>query len=349
VNGLSVRIHDPRTDTEPAGWREFRRRHGLHPVWDYALLRVECWVVRHPPLLAVVTDGGSVLAGICVLLCRPWRELRYAPPPGAWRPPGPMWAEVCQPWTSGHPGIVVAPGVELAQLRAVLRAFERQLLHHTGPAVLGLLYRAVGADLLPALDGRARLVRQVDSVAVLRNDFADEEAWLATLSKGRRSGLRKQGRRLESGPPLLIRGGPGRADLAGSELARLLNRHRASFGTPALDTRTQLSGAYLEHLVRDPDVHTLTYHDDEGRLLALNTILDHPRLPIKQHWAALPVAEGGRKDLFFDSYRRAVRFMVRTGRPELSAGRAPHEVKRSLGFRTRPVYGVAVPRPVIGR
>ncbi|SFB27806.1 hypothetical protein SAMN05216266_107196 [Amycolatopsis marina] len=348
-----VAVFDPRVDPEPAGWRDFQRRWRLHAVWDYELIRLEAWTARNPPVLIVVSDAGKVVAGLSVLVCRPWRKPRYASAPkqhSRWpRIRGPVWAEVYQPWLSGFPGVVFDPGLDPAARGDVARLAERELARCLGAGLLGVLYRALDQELAGIVAGRGRLTREVDSVAVLANDFSSPDDWLSLLSKSRRASLRRQHRELESASDLLVRGGAARDDLDGAEIARLINRHRAERGKAPLDTRSPLSGAYFERFLRRPDVHTLTYHDDEGQLLAVNTMLDHPDSVIKQHWAALPEAEGGRKHLFFDSYQRAVRHLVRRGAAELSAGRRPHEVKRSLGFRTRPIFGVAVPRPVVGR
>ncbi len=146
----------------------------------------------------------------------------------------------------------------------------------------------------------------------------------------------------------MIRGGPGRDDLDAVAIAHLINRHRAGFGRLPMDPRTPVAAAYLDRFLRRPDVHTLTYHDQDGRLLAVHTMLDHPHTPVSQHWAALREADGGRPNLYFDNCVRAVRYTVRHGRARLSSGRGLLDVKRTLGFATRAVYSVAVPRPVMG-
>lgn len=345
---MTVRLVDPRVDPEPEGWADFHRQARLHPVWDYGLLTVEAWLSRHPPLLAVVRGPGGITAAMAVMVCRPWLSTRYAPPPRR-RWPRPVWAEVYQPWLSGFPGAVFADGLDDAARRDATRAVERALARRLGLGLLGVLYRAVGEDLAPVLAGRGRRVRRTDPTTVLDNGFATEGEWLASLSKSRRSGLKRQLRALEADDDLVIRGAPGRDDLDAVEVAAMINRHRAGFGRMPLDTRTAVSAAYLERFLPRPDVHTLSYHDRKGRLLAVHTLLDHPERPVSQHWAALRDDEGGRPGLYFDNYARAVKFVVRQGRPSLSAGRGMLDVKRSLGFVTRPVHSVLVPRPAVGR
>lgn len=343
---MRFEVRDPRADPVPAGWAAFAGAARVHPVWDYDVMALEAWGARNPQLLVLALDGTEVVAALSVLVCRPRLSPRFAPPPGK-RLLRPFWAEVYQPWLSGHPGVVFAPGFR--DRAAVLREFERRAARLLGPGLVAVVYRAIGEDLAGGLAGRGRLVKRVDPVAVLENRFESEEDWIATLSKSRRAGLRRQRRRLAEDPALVVRGGPARTDLDGAELAALIRRHRDRYGALALDTRTMPSSTFLDRFVRRPDVHTLTYTGTDGRLLAVQTLLDHPDTPVLQHWAAVPPTAGGKRWLYFDSYVRAVRFTARRRAKELSAGRGMIELKQELGFRPRPVYTAAVPRPVLGR
>ncbi|MCR6481353.1 GNAT family N-acetyltransferase [Amycolatopsis sp. OK19-0408] len=344
---MKFAFHDPRTDPAPEGWAEFTRTARLHPVWDYALMGFEAWGARNPQQLVVATDGGEIVAGASVLVCRPRLAPRFAPAPGR-RSLRPFWAEVYQPWLSGFPGIVFAPG--FGDRGALVREFERALPRHFGVGLLGVLYRALDEELAAHVGGRARLVRSSDPTAVLANRFASEEDWLKTLPGARRGSLRRRRRRIAEDPGLVVRGGPGRDDVDGVEVATLIRAHRERYGKLPLDTRTVPSAGFLHWYLRRPDVHTLTYRDPEGRLLAVNTMLDHPDSPCLQHWAALPLDERGRSSgLYFDSYVRAVRFMTQRGAKELSAGRGMGELKQELGFLPRSLYAAVAPRPVLGR
>jgi uncharacterized protein len=342
-------FHDPRVDPAPAGWAEFSRAARLHPVWDYGLMGLEAWGARNPQQLAVATDGGEVVAGLVVLVCRPRLAPRFAPAPGR-RSLRPFWAEVYQPWLSGYPGIVFAPGFPAADRGVLVRQFERALRRHLGAGLLGVLYRAIDEEFAGHTTGRGRLVRAAEPTAVLENRFASEEDWFKTLPSARRANLRRRHRRIAEDPGLVVRGGPGRDDVDGAEVAALIKAHRERYGKLPLDTRTIPSAGFLHRFVRRPDVHTLTYAGADGRLLAVNTLLDHPDSPSLQHWAALPLNERGRSSgLYFDSYVRAVRFMTQRGAKELSAGRGMGEIKQELGFLPRKLYAAAAPRPVLGR
>ncbi|MCP2254029.1 hypothetical protein LY13_002793 [Prauserella aidingensis] len=343
---VDARVCDPRVDGAPDGWSEFACTAGPHAVWEPELLRIEGWLTRNPPLLVTVHDTDGIVVALSALVCRPTRTPRYAPRRAR---RGPMWAEVAQPWLSGLPGVVRRPGVSGDHLRVAVRSAERALARRLGAGLAGLFYRGVGSDLLPELIGRGRIHRRTDPSAVLDNTFSSVDEWLASLSKSRRAGLRRQHRRAEADPALVVRGGPGRTDIDAAAVAGLLNDHRARFPTPAGDTRSPIAAPYVEAFVRRPDVHTLTYHDTDGRLLALNTLLDHHDVVVKQHWAALPPEEGGRQGLYFDAYVRAVRWCIAHGRPRISSGRGKLDVKTSLGFTPRDVHGVIAPRPVMGR
>ncbi|GAA4545425.1 GNAT family N-acetyltransferase [Amycolatopsis samaneae] len=347
---MRFEFHDPRVDPAPARWPEFCRDARLHPVWDYELMGVEAWGARNPQLLVVAAEGDALVAAMSVLVCRPRLAPRFAPRPGR-RSLRPVWAEVYQPWLSGYPGIVFAPGFPAADRAALTRAFERQLGRRLGPGLLGVLYRAIGEDFAEQVGGRGRVIRRAEPTAVLENlRFESEEDWIGTLPARRRSGLRRRRRRIAEDPGLVVRGGPGRDDVDGAEVAALIRAHRDRYGKLKLDTRTMPSAGFLHRFVRRPDVHTLTYRDTEGRLLAVNTLLDHPDSLSLQHWAALPLDERGRgAGLYFDSYVRAVRLLAQRGAKELSAGRGMSELKQELGFQPRPLYAAAAPRPVLGR
>jgi hypothetical protein len=193
---------------------------------------------------------------------------------------------------------------------------------------------------------------------VLVNRFSSVDDWVATVEPATRDALRE----VTADPDLETGAAAGRRDLDAHELATLLNEHRArqdrrawSEGQRAragglhMDTRSPIPPVYLENFVRRPDVVTRTYRDRSGKLLGFNTMIDHPDSSAVHHWAALAGEDGGRKNLYVDCYAHCVRHMIDAGRPELTAGRALLGNKTALGFGTRVLWSVAVPRPVLGR
>lgn len=342
-----VDVVDPRIDPVPDGWAAFRAR-CLPPVWDYELLRREAWLAKNPPVLAVVREGDRVVGALSVMVCRGWRAREFGPLSGGRLRP--RWAEVYLPLLSGYPAIVFDYGVDE---HAAVRQFERALRDHVGPGLLGVIYRAMNPDLVPALAGRGRVAREIDPAAVLRNTYSTVDEWERGLAPGIRQHLR---------PDVGTEAAFGRTDVDPHELAVLLNAHRARqderawaggqrsrIGGLHMDTRSPISPGYLDALVRRQDVLTRTYRDDAGRLLGFNTMIDHPAGCAVHHWAAQPSAAGGRKGLYVDCYARCVAHMIAEGRPELTAGRAMLAEKTALGFGTRSLWSVAVPRPVLGR
>jgi len=340
----SVDVHDPRVDPEPDGWAAFRAAHRPHAVWDYALMGVESLAARSPGLLAVARRGGEVVAAVSVTVGSPRGTVPG--PVGGLARWGPRWVEVHQPWLSGFPGWVFADSLPAAARRDVLRAVERAVCRFVGPGCLGVLYRYVPAEDEHLVAGTGRVVRPAMGASVLDNAFADVEGWIRSLARSRRHSIRGQIRKVAAADDLARRFAPGRDDLDGAELAGLLHRHRAKFGDVPFDWRSPVSARYLDALVRRPDVVTGTYHDRAGRLLAFTTILDHPVVPLHQHWAALGPDEGGRRHLYFDAFAEVVRHMIDRGAAAVSSGRGLGEVKESLGFTVRPRRVAVAPRPV---
>jgi hypothetical protein len=209
-------------------------------------------------------------------------------------------------------------------------------------------YRVVTPETMPLVSGRGRKVVEAVPTMVLRNDFGSLDDWFSSLTRSRRSSVRGQVKKISADPGIVVRTATARDDLDGGELAGLLLAHRARMGTVKFDSRGPVTAEYLEALVRRPDVVTTTYHDESGRLLAFSNLLDHPVVPLYQHWAARTFDEGRPKHLYFDVIVRTVRYMIEGNRKSLSMGRGLGEVKSSLGFTPRPLRAVVVPRPVAG-
>lgn len=320
---MTVEIVDPRCDPEPEGWAEFQRCQHLYPVWDYGLMGIEARAARNPTLLGLARDGDRIIAAFAVMV-----RLR------------PRWLEVQHPWLVGLPGWIMAGEVDAVTGREIVRAVERAACRAAGFGCLGLLYRYAPPS---AAAGRGRLAHRSNPLAVLDNRFSTVDEWLGSLRGKRRSQLRGQIRQVATAPDLRVRFEAARDDLDGDELAGLLRRHRARFTRSRLDPRAPQSGEYLHTLVRRPDVLTLTYHAGT-RLVAFATVLDHPELPVYQHWAALDREDGGRPHLYFDSYVRIVRHVVEHRRAALSCGGGMLDLKAQLGFTARPRQILVVPR-----
>ncbi|MBB3664217.1 hypothetical protein FB384_003121 [Prauserella sediminis] len=352
---MNVEILDPRVDPEPSGWAGFVGSHGLHPVWRYPLLRLEAWTARNPPVLAVVRDHGLVVGGLQVMVCRSWRTGRFGPPvtrrPVRWRP---RWAEVYLPLHSGYPAAAFHPD---ADAPAAVREFERALVRWVGPGLLGVLYRAMTAELADAMSGPGRPRREIDPAAGLRPPETFD-AWRASLADDVRATIDE----IDAGPDVRTDVGAGRDDLDATELAALLNAHRARqdarawsggqrsrFAGLHMDTRSPVSPAYLDALLRRSNVLTRTYRTAAGRLLGFNTMINDRATAAFHHWAALSRQDGGQPGLYLHAYAQAVAKAIERGTTELTAGRAMLDEKAALGFHdTRELHTVAAPRPLLG-
>lgn len=346
---LSIDVLDPRVDPEPPDWAVFRETEQLPVPWDYGLLALESASSRSPNLLVTARHDGRLVAAFGATLCRPGRMSEG--PPAAVRGVarlGPRFVQVHQPWLSGYPGWAFAEFLNTAQRRSAVRAFERAVCRYTGPGCLGVMYCYVPPAEEKIVTGHGRLARDAAPTSVLDNTFETRDQWISSLSRSRRHSIRGQIRKIAKDPELVVRSATARTDLDGRELAALLHRHRAKYGKVPFDFRSPTTAEYLDALVRRDDVVTITYHDPGGRLLAFTNVLDHPVLPLHQHWAALPVEESGKQHLYFDVFARVVGHMIDGNRKGMSAGRGLTEVKETLGFTPRPLRLVIAPRPTCG-
>ncbi|MCF6473326.1 GNAT family N-acetyltransferase [Nonomuraea sp. MG754425] len=338
----------PDRDPEPPGWESFRRDRDLTAVWSYEVIRASFDGSWARPLLCVAREGERVAGFLGALLLGR----------------GPLLLDVRLPAHSNGPTWCLPDG---AEGRAIIRGFERAAAAEFGRRLAGVVYRMVTEPALPLVARRGAVVRRSPGTTRLPVRWTTSDEWIATLSRNRRSTLRRQLKRIAQDRTLRVAEGSARTDLDPAELAELHERHAARVtsrtgpGNPpaglltrllarpaaAFDRRLTLPAAYFAELIRRDDVRTLSYHQDE-RLLAFAIVYDHPVTPMYGPWAALPADEGGRKDLYFDSYARIIAHAAAGRAGLLFAGRGFVDVKTSLGFEYLPMSLVAVPRWAIG-
>ncbi|WP_329091128.1 MULTISPECIES: GNAT family N-acetyltransferase [unclassified Streptosporangium] len=334
---------DPCRDPEPDGWEDFRQAEGLTPLWAYDVIGASCEGSWARPLLAVFREGRRITAVIGAV----YIGLRS---PGSSRAPRPrrepIILDVRLPGYSNGPTWHFSGEVSFEARCAMLRLFERAAARRLGWGLAGTVYRMMTEPESPMVVRRGAIVRDSPGSTVMPLSWTSAEEWIGSLSRNRRSVLRRQLRRMEKADDLIVTTGTVRSDLDPVELAEMNRRHTARLAA-RLDPRAPLPAAYFDRLLRREDVSVTTYHAGE-RLLAFAILFDHGTTPVFATWAALRPEDGGRKDLYFDAHARLVRKVIEDGKKELLGGRGLVEVKKSLGYEYVPMKLVAVPRWVMG-
>ncbi|WP_051468107.1 hypothetical protein [Actinomadura oligospora] len=351
IKGFRIGLFDPRRDQHPPGWADFRAAEGLNAVWSQDVLRGLADGMRTPPLLAVCSDEQGVAGAVCGVYLgfrkgrpRPWLE--------------PLILDLRLPGQSGPPWHF-AERVPADARRALLRRVERLATRRLGPGCLGVVYRPMSDDHLRLVARRGTFTLASTEGAEMPLGFGSVDEWLRSLSKSRRTDLRRQVRMIDAAEDLEVEVGVRRTDLDTGEMARM---HAAHTGRLArrFDVRAPLPVEYFRALCGRDDVALVSYREKpSGRLLAWGTLLFARTTPSLGAWAALDPEEGGRKHLYFDHYVRLMGLALESagdgpgevggGVPTLTGGQGMAEIKKSLGFTPVPMHTLVVPRPLAGR
>jgi hypothetical protein len=254
--------------------------------------------------------------------------------------------DVRSPHNSAVPGWWFAdysPGERPGALREHFGEYVTAMRRELGIGFRGLLLRQLVAAEVPEVAGRFRMVRPIEPVG--RLDTADHRCvddWLATLAKKRRWELRKINRLVAEDPAIAVGVRTG-AEEDPPALTKLL-RHNADKHRDVPILPLPQFGASLARLLDEPDVQTVGYHDPiTGRRLAVALLLDHPDWPVFRSWSALPVEDGGVRNLYLHVYGELARWSIATGKQGVIVGKKMPKLKASLGARMVPQYAAAVP------
>ncbi|MEV4512749.1 hypothetical protein AB0K00_27725 [Dactylosporangium sp. NPDC049525] len=328
TEGLTVRLHNPAADPEPAGWDALRCRAGLRANWAWPVMRAGVHSGADPLLLAVLSDVDGPV-GLYAASVVPSRRRE-----GATKWPRVGYLHVQAPQSSALPGWWMAPST--SQERAGLaRALRRATRRALGPGIGGVLWRQVGeAD--TAWLPRLRYTRRTEALAVL--DAPESvDAWLAGLRTRRRADLRRILRIVGTDPDLEVRTGAVGDVVGPADLAHLARLNAVKHATGTVEPHSgQQSVLWQEATAGRDDVFAVAYRDNTGRLLAAATVLDDPAWPLWLSWGALPLDEGGRRHLYFDLFRRLVERIVDRGASGVILGKGMPELKSDLGARLVP-------------
>ncbi|WP_199486910.1 hypothetical protein, partial [Actinomadura logoneensis] len=208
----------------------------------------------------------------------------------------------------------------------------RRLRREAGAAAPGVLWLRAEADDRASVPGAVRLSRPLNPLARLATPWSDPEGWLASLSRSRRTDLRRQRRALSS---LDCRVGPARGLVEGREVADLLWRNEAKYESGHLPS-APLALPYVEALIAHPDAIAIAYRDAAEHLAGIALLLDHPTWPLYWRWGAEPV-----RHLYFDSYARLLEWAVTHGKNGVILGKGKSDLKAALGAELVPSYAVA--------
>ncbi|MEV0132416.1 hypothetical protein AB0H83_28630 [Dactylosporangium sp. NPDC050688] len=330
TEGLTVRLHNPAVDPEPAGWEALRCRAGLRANWAWPVMRAGVRSGADPLLLAVLSGVEGPVGLFAASVVPPRRR------EGTLRWPRLGYLHVQAPQSSALPGWWLGPST-VDERRELMRAFRRAARRALGPGVEGVLWRQVG----PADDAwlpRPRYTRRTEPLAIL-DAPASVDAWLAGLGTKRRASVRRTQRLVARDPDLQVRAGPVGDVVGPAELAGLTRRNFAKHKASDLELRSgPRSARWQEAVAGRDDVHVVAYRDNAGLLLGAATILDHPAWPIWLSWGALPAEEGGRRHLYFDLFRRLVERVVERRTAGMILGKGMAELKTDLGARLMPQH-----------
>lgn len=339
-----VEVIDPRVDPEPRYWATLCARAGLRADLSWPVLVTQAWLARTPQLITVFLEHGEPRGVVwAAWVTTRTRRYRFA---DRRRGGGLGFLDVRVPHNSAIPGWWFAdytPGERPGQLRELFGEYASAMRRELGIGLRGMLVRQLAAAEVPEVAGRFRKIRSIEPIGMLDTDgFRGEDDWLATLAKKRRWEVRKINRLVADDPTVAVRVRTG-AEEDPPSLTRLL-RHNAEKHRDVPILPLPHFGDTLTVLLGQPGVSTVDYHNPEtGRRLAVALRLDHPEWPVFRTWSALPVADGGARNLYLHVYGELARWSIATGKKGVVVGKKMSKLKTSLGARMVPQYAAAIP------
>jgi hypothetical protein len=331
---LVATVVDPLIDPVPPEWDAFVANEGLLPMWCGTLLRIAAWCAAAPVSMVLVRDDDTPRALFHVRHLGLGNPARFARPGRT----VPFNLAECRtaPMAMGA-GLAFAAGMTATDRAAAVRVFERAL-RRRGTAAIG--YRELHTDDIAAVPTTRRLRLRLSPTMIVRNEWPDPQSYTAGLPGKWRSQLKKITATVDADPGLRVALVDTVDPADAAWLAEEVRRRHVSRAVP----RPPVPAAYFEALATQPGIQFLTYRDAGGRLLAYSAVHDNGRQLLLICWGSRSGADGRRRNLYFDQYRRLIDLMISRQRQQLVLGKGMQEIKTRYGARPTPLWAVIGPR-----
>jgi hypothetical protein len=318
LTGLLV---DPRVDGIPAAWERFLTAESVPGLWHGAAVRALAWYRRSPSYLGLVCDGSGAPFAIFHL-----RHVGLGSRRHAFHAEGAAAAGMLEcrlgPASTGR-GYRFASALDGSERRAAVSALERAARSRFGWRAAAVAYRDVLPQDLAAFTALGRICLRVTPEVIVENRWGELDAFFAELPPKRRSELRRLEARLAADRELVIGNERALDPAAASRLAASVGRrHRHG-----LRAAVPIPASYFDALGGAHGIEFLTYRDPSGRLLSFATLVDDGAELADSVWGNLDLGDGGRQDLYFHHYLRAIRVLIGSRRRRISLGKGLGQIK----------------------
>ena len=321
LTGLLV---DPRVDGIPDAWRQFLTTESVPGLWHGRVVIALAWHRRSPSFLGVVCDRSGAPFAIFHLRHLGLGSRRDEFLAGGAAATGMLECRL-GPASTGC-GYRFAAALDDGERRAAVSALERAARARFGWRAAAVAYRDVPPQDVAALiaPGRIRrMCRRVTPEVIVENRWGELDAFYADLPPKRRSELRRLDARLAADREVVIGDEQALDPAAASRLAASVGRRHQR----GRRRTVPIPPSYFEALGGLPGIEFLTYRDGGGRLLSFATVVDDGAELADSIWGNLDLSDGGRHDLYFHHYLRAIGLLIARRRRRIALGKGLGEIK----------------------
>jgi hypothetical protein len=325
---LTGYVLDPRADELPEPWERFVAAESVPAAWHGSVVRALAWHARSPSYLGLVCDRAGTPCALFVLHHHGAASRRNAFVAAGRTAAGGVIECRLGPTSTGS-GYRFASDLDGAGRRAALLALERALRERLGRRAPAVVYRDVRPEHAAAFAGAGRIARQVTPEVVVENRWDDLGAFYAELAPRRRGELRRLEAQVARDGRLVIAEERALDPASASRLAASVAR-RYRHG---LRRATPIPAAYFHALGGLPGVEFLTYRDSQEQLLSFGTLFDDGSELADSVWGSLDLLDGGRQQLYFHHFLRAIGHLIARRRRRIALGKGLGELKLRFGGR----------------